>query len=80
MMQNNIVPIDVAKKVFEESGLACIGKSGIREINKLARDLEAASGKKFIHILLRAPEGAGSRRDRGGITSENAYKKRGESP
>ena len=46
MMQNNVVPVETAKKVFEESGLASIGKAGIREINKLARDLEAASGKK----------------------------------
>ena len=55
MMQNNIVPVDVAKKMFEESGLACIGKAGIREINKLARDLEAASGQKFIHMEIGNP-------------------------
>ena len=55
MMQNNIVPVDVAKKLFEESGLACIGKAGIREINKLARDIEAASGKKFIHMEIGNP-------------------------
>ena len=54
-MQNNIVPVDVAKKMFEESGLACIGKAGIREINKLARDLEAASGQKFIHMEIGNP-------------------------
>ena len=54
-MQNNIVPVDVAKKMFEESGLACIGKAGIREIHKLARDLEAASGQKFIHMEIGNP-------------------------
>ena len=54
-MQNNIVPVDVAKKMFEESGLACIGKAGIREINKLARDLEAVSGQKFIHMEIGNP-------------------------
>ena len=38
-MQHNIVPEDLAKKFFAESGLPCIGKAGIREINKLARDI-----------------------------------------
>ena len=55
MMQNNVVPVETAKKVFEESGLASIGKAGIREINKLARDLEAASGKKFVHMEIGNP-------------------------
>ena len=55
MMQNNIVPIEVAKKLFAESGLASIGKAGIREINKLARDIETASGKKFIHMEIGNP-------------------------
>ena len=31
MMQYNIVPQDLAKKLFAESGLPCIGKAGIRE-------------------------------------------------
>ena len=55
MMQHNIVPQDLAKKVFAESGLPSIGEAGIREINKLALDLEAASGKKFIHMELGNP-------------------------
>ena len=55
MMQNNIVPAETTKKVFSESGIACIGKAGIREINKLARDLEAASGVKFIHMEIGNP-------------------------
>jgi Aspartate/tyrosine/aromatic aminotransferase len=54
-MKNNIVPVEVAKKVFAESGLPCIGKAGIREINKLARDLESASGQKFIHMEIGNP-------------------------
>ena len=54
-MQNNIVPAETTKKVFSESGIACIGKAGIREINKLARDLEAASGVKFIHMEIGNP-------------------------
>ena len=45
----------MAKKVFAESGLPSIGRAGIREINKLAFDLEAASGKKFIHMELGNP-------------------------
>lgn len=55
MMQNNIIPAETVKKVFSESGLSCIGKAGIREINKLARDLESASGKKFIHMEIGNP-------------------------
>ena len=54
-MQHNIVPQDIAKKLFAESGLPCIGKAGIREINKLARDIEAACGKKFIHMEIGNP-------------------------
>ena len=49
-MKNNLVPVETAKKVFAESNLACVGRAGIREINKLARDLETASGVKFIHM------------------------------
>ena len=55
MRQHNIVPEDLAKKFFAESGLPCIGKAGIREINKLARDIEAACGKKFIHMEIGNP-------------------------
>ena len=55
MMQHNIVPQDLAKKLFAESGLPSIGRAGIREINKLAFDLEAACGKKFIHMELGNP-------------------------
>ena len=54
-MKNNIVPVEVAQKVFSDSNLPCIGKAGIREINKLARDLEAASGVKFIHMEMGNP-------------------------
>ena len=54
-MKNNLVPVEIAKKVFAESNLACVGKAGIREINKLARDLETASGVKFIHMEIGNP-------------------------
>ena len=54
-MKNNVIPVEVAKKVFAESNLPCIGRAGIREINKLAFDLEAASGVKFIHMELGNP-------------------------
>lgn len=54
-MKNNIVSVEVAQKVFKDSNLPCIGKAGIREINKLARDLEAASGVKFIHMEMGNP-------------------------
>ncbi len=54
-MKNNVIPIEVVKKVFNESNLPCIGGAGIREINKLAFDLEAASGVKFIHMELGNP-------------------------
>ena len=54
-MKNNIVPVEIAQKVFKDSNLPCIGKAGIREINKLARDLEAASGVKFIHMEMGNP-------------------------
>ncbi len=55
MMKNNIVPSEMADRIFAESGLPNIGKATIREINKLARDLEAASGKKFIHMEMGNP-------------------------
>ncbi|MBR6775916.1 MAG: pyridoxal phosphate-dependent aminotransferase, partial [Bacteroidales bacterium] len=54
-MKNNIVPVEIAQKVFKDSNLPSIGKAGIREINKLARDLEAASGVKFIHMEMGNP-------------------------
>ncbi len=54
-MKKNIVPTELAKKLFAESGLSSIGGAGIREINKLARDLEAASGQKFIHMEIGNP-------------------------
>lgn len=54
-MKNNIIPAETVKKFFAESGLECIGTSGIREINKLARDIESASGKKFIHMEIGNP-------------------------
>lgn len=54
-MKNNVISAEVAQKVFKESALPSIGNAGIREINKLARDLEAASGTKFIHMELGNP-------------------------
>jgi len=51
IMKNNVIPVEVAKKVFADSNLPCIGRAGIREINKL----EAASGVKFIHMELGNP-------------------------
>lgn len=54
-MKNNVISVEVAQKVFKESALPSIGNAGIREINKLARDLEAASGTKFIHMELGNP-------------------------
>lgn len=54
-MKNNIVPVEIAQKVFKENNLSCIGSAGIREINKLAKDLEAASGVKFIHMEIGNP-------------------------
>jgi len=55
MMKHNIIPIELAKKIFADSDLPCIGKAGIREINKLSRDLESASGQKFIHMEIGNP-------------------------
>lgn len=54
-MQHNIIPEDIAKRLFKESNLPSIGKAGIREINKLARDIEAESGVKFIHMEIGNP-------------------------
>ena len=31
-MKNNVIPVEVAKKVFKDSNLPCIGRAGIREI------------------------------------------------
>ena len=54
-MKNNLVPVETARELFKESGLPCIGNSGIREIKRLAENLEAASGVHFIHMEMGNP-------------------------
>ena len=54
-MKNNLVPVDTAREIFQKSGLPCIGNSGIREIKRLAEDLEEASGVHFIHMEMGNP-------------------------
>ncbi|NLD21977.1 MAG: pyridoxal phosphate-dependent aminotransferase, partial [Bacteroidales bacterium] len=54
-MKNNFVPIDTANKLFKESGHHVVGNAGIREIKKLADQLEAASGVHFIHMEMGNP-------------------------
>lgn len=55
LMQNCVIPPDLVRRIFAESGLPCIGKAGIREINKLARDLWKASGKPIIQLEIGNP-------------------------
>lgn len=54
-MKNNLVPVDTAREIFQKCGLPCIGNSGIREIKRLAEDLEEASGVHFIHMEMGNP-------------------------
>lgn len=54
-MKNNLVPVATAREIFQKSGLPCIGNSGIREIKRLAEDLEEASGVHFIHMEMGNP-------------------------
>ena len=54
-MKNNLVPVETAREIFKKSGLSCIGNSGIREIKRLAEDLEEASGVHFIHMEMGNP-------------------------
>ena len=54
-MKNNLVPVETAREQFKLSGLPCIGKSGIREIKRLAENIEAASGVHFIHMEMGNP-------------------------
>lgn len=54
-MKNNLVPVATAREIFHKSGLPCIGNSGIREIKRLAEDLEEASGVHFIHMEMGNP-------------------------
>ena len=54
-MKNNPVPVETARELFRQSGLPCIGKAGIREIKRLAENIEAASGVHFIHMEMGNP-------------------------
>lgn len=54
-MKYNPVPVETAREQFQKSGLPCIGKSGIREIKRLAENIEAASGVHFIHMEMGNP-------------------------
>ena len=54
-MKNNLVPVETAREIFKKSGLSCIGNSGIREIKRLAEDLEEAIGVQCIHMEMGNP-------------------------
>ena len=54
-MKYNPVPVETARRLFAESGLPCIGNSGIREIKRLAENIEAATGVHFIHMEMGNP-------------------------
>ncbi|MBR5735622.1 MAG: pyridoxal phosphate-dependent aminotransferase [Bacteroidales bacterium] len=54
-MKHNPVPVETARELFKKSGLPCIGNSGIREIKRLAEEIEAATGVHFIHMEMGNP-------------------------
>ncbi|RLD51312.1 MAG: pyridoxal phosphate-dependent aminotransferase [Bacteroidetes bacterium] len=46
---------DIVKQKVEESGLKGLGKASIREIVRLANEIEQASGEKFIRMEMGVP-------------------------
>ena len=64
-MKNNIVPVEVAQKVFSDSNLPCIGKAGIRipfleRMDKLCRENSPRIGEELAALVTTYhPERAG---------------------
>ena len=54
-MQYNLVGKEVAERLFRESGISCVGKATIREVKRLADNLEKESGVRFIHMEMGNP-------------------------
>lgn len=54
-MENAIIPVEIVKQKFVESGLPCIGKASIREIKKLINNIEEASGIPFVRMEMGIP-------------------------
>jgi len=49
------INFDIVKQKVEESGLKSLGKASIREIVRLANEIEQASGEKFIRMEMGVP-------------------------
>ena len=44
------IPAAIVDEVYTKSGLSVLSKASIREMGKLVNEIEARSGKKFIHM------------------------------
>src|SRR4030042_210646 len=55
MSQQTPIPREIVDKIISESGIKDVGRSRIREINKLVNDIEEASGLKYIRMEMGVP-------------------------
>lgn len=53
--QNTPVDLEIVKEKIKESGVPSIGNGTIREIVKVANEIQQASGKKFIRMEMGVP-------------------------
>jgi aspartate/methionine/tyrosine aminotransferase len=49
------IPAAIVDEVYMKSGLSVLSKASIREMGKLVNEIEARSGKKFIHMEMGVP-------------------------
>jgi len=55
MSKQTPIPCKTVDKIISESGIKDVGRSRIREINKLINDIEEASGLKYIRMEMGVP-------------------------
>ena len=49
------IPESIVREKIRESGLACVGRASIRELNRLVGEIESASGQRFIRMEMGVP-------------------------
>jgi len=55
MSKQTPIPCKTVDKIISEAGSKDVGRSRIREINKLINDIEEASGLKYIRMEMGVP-------------------------
>ena len=54
-MMNALLKQDIVQKLISESGIASFSRASIREIARLVKQIEEASGIKFIRMEMGVP-------------------------